>query len=346
MKVIFIAYTDFRIVNSGSSVRPYKIYTAFKEKGYKVLLINGEVKERRSKFLEYKRRNMFRDVDYCYIEPSTYPTHPLDYLMLAYIKKLNIPIGIFYRDMYYKFPEFFKKSGFKKYELLFRYYLDWRLFKRISKVIFFPSNTMAGYFNFHNKVALPPAGEVKKLRSIKLNNNVIYVGGISERYGTPVLLEALKIVNNCYKRIGLNLVCREYEDKIFAKYKNEAWLNIINASGTQLEKIYAESDIAIIPRKRNEYFDFSVPVKLFEYMSYNLPIISTKCFETATFIKQNNIGIVVNDDAKSIAQAIIDVYENPYRIRELKDNIQNCLVSENLWVHRIDKIEQCLYGVR
>lgn len=342
MKVIFIAYTDFKVINSGSSVRPYKIYTAFKEKGYEVLLINGDVKERRRRFLEYKNKKMFESVDYCYVEPSTYPTHPLDYLMFAYIKKLNIPIGIFYRDMYHKFPELFRKSGYKKCELLFRYAMDWYIFKKVSKVIFFPSNTMAVYFDFENKVSLPPAGEVKKTRPQNINGNVIYVGGVSDRYGTPIMLEALKIVNNNYKKIGLNLVCREYEEKIFGKYKNEAWLKIINASGTQLDKVYSESDIAIIPIRNIEYHNFTIPVKLFEYISYNLPIISTDCFETAKFIKQNNIGIIVKDNAESIAQAIIEVYENPYRIREFKENIQKCLVNENLWIHRIDKIEQFL----
>ena len=340
MKVIFIAYTDFKLMDSGSAVRPYKIYIAFKETGHEVLLINGDAKERRSKFLEYKK--MFKDADYCYIEPSTYPTHPLDYLMFLYIKKLNIPIGIFYRDVYHKFPEFFRKSGYKKYELLFRYAMDWYIFKRISKVVFFPSNTMAAYFDFDNKVALPPAGEVKKARSPKTNHNIIYVGGVSNRYGTSILLEALKIVNNSYKKIGLNLVCRKYEEKIFGKYKDEPWLKLINASGTQLDRVYAESDIAIIPLKNIEYHNFAVPVKLFEYMSYDLPIISTNCYETAEFIKRNNIGIVVNDNAESIAQAIMEIYQNPCRMREFKENIRKCLVRENLWIHRIDKIEQCL----
>lgn len=342
MKVIFISFANFGRIDSGSSVRPFKIYSTFKENNYEVLLISGNLKERRKKFLKYKENRLFQGVDYCYIEPSTYPVHPLDFIMFEYIKTLNIPIGVFYRDAHYKFPELFKRSGFKKYELLIRYFLDWKMFKRISKVIFFPSDTMANYFDFKNKVSLPPAGEYLKIKPKKINYKVVYVGGTSDRYGTPILLEALKIVNNIYKPIGLNLVCRDFDDRLFKKYKNEEWLKIIKASGEQLEDIYRNSDMAIIPLRKNKYNDFAISVKLFEYMSHNLPILSTNCNEMEKFINDNNIGMIVKDNAKSIADAIIYMYENQNEIQEYTNNIKKVLVAENLWIHRIKKIEHYL----
>ena len=342
MKVLFICYTNFLSVNSGSLVRPYMIYKAFVSKGYEVLLINGDVKERMSKFLRYKKDDAFKNVDYCYIEPSTYPSHPLDYIIFEYIRKLNIPVGLFYRDMYYKFPEFFKKSGYKKYELSFRYKIDWLMFKRLSKVIFFPSQTMASYFQFSNKATLPPAGEIKFTEKKELNDSIIYVGGVNEIYGTPILLEALKIVNINHKRITLNIVCREYNRCIFEKYKKEDWLNISHVSGEELKSMYYISDIAIIPIKINTYNNLAIPVKLFEYMSFGLPIISTDCFETACFIRKNEIGVVVQDNPESLAEAIINLYENPDMIKKLSENVKKTLINGNLWTDRIDAIEKYL----
>lgn len=342
MKVLYICFTSFNSLNRGSSLRPYKIYNAFLNKGYQVYLISGNVKQRRMKFLEFKSKKCFNDIDYCYIEPSTYPCHPLDYLMLLYLKTKSKPIGLFYRDMYHKFPDLFKKTGIKKTELLLRYKIDWFIYKIISNTIFFPSYSMAKYFNFKNKAALPPGGEKMDVRRNRLYYNVIYVGGISRSFGSEILLAALKTVNETYRRINLILVCRECDKHLLKEYSNEEWLCVEHGSGKELKDLYSRSDFAIIPRERNEYNDFAVPVKLFEYISYGMPIVTTNCFETAQFVQENNIGIVVNDKAQDLSDAIIYLYNNPKKIYEYADQSKTILLRNNLWEHRIDRIEKHL----
>jgi len=344
MKVVFMCFTDFSTINSGSSVRPYMIYNALKQKGYEVLLINGNKKSRREKYLRYKANNEFQNVAFCYIEPSTYPIHPMDYLILFYLKRRNIPIGIFYRDMYYKFPTLFNKKGYKRIELQLRYKIDWVLYKLFAKKIFFPTNTMSSYFRFDKKCVLPPAGEDKAIKSKRINYNLIYVGGVSERYGTPILLEALKLVNKEYRNINLHLVCREYNKDIFKDYEKEIWLKIQHVSGNDLIDIYKKSDIAIIPIRKIEYHDLAMPVKLFEYMSYGLPVIATNCKEVENFVSNNDIGIVVEDNPKCLADAIIKLYDNPIEIERLSVNVRNTLIKNNLWIHRVEVIEQQLYS--
>jgi glycosyltransferase involved in cell wall biosynthesis len=345
MKVLYICFTDFDNINRGSAVRPYKMYNAFINRGYEVILINGNVQERRKKFIHSKKNNHLENIDYCYIEPSTYPCHPIDYLMFIYIKSLNIPVGLFYRDMYHKFPELFNKKGIKKMELLIRYKFDWSIYKIISKTIFFPSDSMAKYFKFDNKAALPPAGDILNTKKESLQYNVIYVGGVSKRYGTDKLLEAMQIVNDTFKRINLILVCRDYDDTFFKKYENEEWLSIKHVSGEELEQFYSKSDVAIIPIQENEYHNFAVPIKLFEYLSYNMPIITTNCFETARFVRNNQIGIVTNDNAQELAEAIIKLYKNDNEIFKYTNNSKKTLINGNLWGHRVDKIEKYLLDV-
>ncbi|NLZ28449.1 MAG: hypothetical protein GX887_05730, partial [Firmicutes bacterium] len=148
--ILYICYTDFRDLSSGSKVRPYKIYSAFQEKGYEVLLINGDID---SRLAAYRRvRDRIAGCQFCYIEPSTYPIHPLDYHIYLNVFRQGVPIGIFYRDAYYKFPRWWKVAGLKKYELLLRYRMDWMLFKKVAGTIFFPSASMGALFDFTHKI--------------------------------------------------------------------------------------------------------------------------------------------------------------------------------------------------
>ncbi len=342
MKVIYISYRDFSDLSSGSKVRPYKIYKAFLEKGNEVVLINGGIKKRLRSFLFFLKSNAFKDAGYCYIEPSTYPANPLDYIIFFYFKYKNIPMGYFYRDMYYRFPDLFRQEGLNKHILLLRYKFDLVLFKRLFKVVFFPSQLMASYFKFKVKVPLPPAGNLEFEGNGVFHRSIIYVGGINNMLGSRILLEAMDIVNNQVEKLQLNLICRDQDTKEISEYQNKNWLNVLHLSGDYLKEIYNKSDFAIIPRKRNPYFDFSMPVKLFEYMSFGLPIVATNCSEMANFIETNEIGVIVNDSAEDLAKAIINLYENPSEIVRFRTNIKSSLLKENLWKHRVEKIEKCL----
>jgi len=342
MKIIFICYTDLKDQSRGSSVRPYKMYTAFKDRGYDILLIYGDFESRRKKYLEFKNSGQLSGIGYCYIEPGTYPVHPMDYLMFLHIKSLKIPTGIFYRDMYHKFPDLYKKKGIRKAILLLRYAVDWQIYKRVSRAIFFPSDTMASYFDFHTKVALPPACEKRFYEKIRITRNVIYVGGISERYGTKVLLDAMKIVNERFGQTVLFLVCREENKEILDGYMNFEWLKVIKASGEELEALYRESDIAIIPILKIEYHELAFPVKLFEYFSFGLPVLATDCKETANFILKHGAGKICRDDSESMAQAIIELYCDPDKLISISENSKRTVLNGNLWDHRIERIEEYL----
>ncbi|AHW61826.1 Glycosyltransferase involved in cell wall bisynthesis [Draconibacterium orientale] len=342
MKVIYICYQDFSDFTSGSKVRPYKVYKTFLEKGDDVILINGRIKQRLKLFFSLLKSKAYRNADYCYVEPSTYPANPLDYIMFFYFKYKNIPMGYFYRDMYYRFPDLFKLEGLNKHILLLRYKFDLVLFKRLFKVVFFPSQLMASYFKFKVKVPLPPAGNLEFEGDEEFYHSIIYVGGINNMLGSRILLEAMDLVNNQGKKLQLNLICRDQDTKDISEYHNKSWLNVLHLSGDHLKEIYNKSDFAIIPRKRNPYFDFSMPVKLLEYMSYGKPMVVTDCTEMANFVQRNEIGIVAEDNAESLARSIIELSDSPEKLNKFRKNIRQSLLSENLWKHRINTIEEAL----
>ncbi|RIU94755.1 glycosyltransferase [Oceanobacillus picturae] len=343
--IMFVTY-DFSDLSSGSKVRPKKMYEAFKEIGYDVFLISGNKIEKEESFERLKKEETI-NFDFCYVEPSSYPMQPLiDYKIIKYIKNKNIPIGIFYRDAYWKFYNQFSFKGFKNLELKIRYQLDLLFFKSISKVMFFPSNEMADYFRFNQpKIALPPAVD-EYVDTGKIKNKIpiaIYVGGISERYGTELLLKSFGELNKNSLKVKLLLVCREKEYwkniNLFNSFKDSEWLNVKHVSGSLLESEYQNADFGVIPILKDQYNDFAVPVKLFEYLSYGLPIVATNCNVLQKYVIENNIGIIKEDSIISFAEGLNIMSENHPKYNQY---IESFVRKDGLWKHRAEKVVKTL----
>lgn len=338
--ILYITFVDFQEQKSGSSVRPKKIYDAFLEEGYNISLLTGlqnRKLERWKNCISYYKNIKNEKYDFCYVEPPAGPIFNLcDHLLLLYISKVKkIPVGLFYRDAYWKFADWYNVSGIKRFVINTMHKFDWFIIRKTCKRVFFPTKTMGDLFDFKDKEALPPGCELTEVTNKSSENiEIIYVGGVSEEYGGRLLLETLEKVNEDRKMV-LHLVCRKEELNNIEQYLNKPWLKIYNASGKELEEIYSKANLAVIPRKIDFYMDFAMPVKLFEYISYELPIIATKCKEVANFIELNKIGVVVEDNVDSLYNALINI--DITDILEYTKNVKNTKVN-NTWNKRVQQI--------
>ncbi len=107
---------------SGSQIRPINMIKAFEQNGYDVEIIMGYGEEREKKKLKKIKSNIKEGIkyDFLYSESSTEPTllteknhiplYPfLDFGFLKYCKNHNIKIGLFYRDIHWRFSQYKKK---------------------------------------------------------------------------------------------------------------------------------------------------------------------------------------------------------------------------------------------
>jgi glycosyltransferase involved in cell wall biosynthesis len=330
-------------LTSGSRVRPYQMYRAFLDLGYKVELIAGDVSGRKKQILDLIRNGNTGDIAFCYSEPSTLPVHPVwDHLLYCFLAKRKLPTGIFYRDAYWKLASWYSYKGLKTRYPWLRYRLDLLVFSMTATVIFFPSQTMADLFSLAPpKAPLPPGGQIMAgeyyLRPVDEIKTVAYVGGIKQQYGLEILLQALDLVN---RKVALNLelVCRQDEvmqqRPTFAKYDGTEWLHVHHLTNKDLEQVYRRSAIAVIPRPKSFYNDLAMPVKLFEYLSYGLPIVATNCTEMANFISRNKVGLIAEDNASSLADRLLQLVEDKALYDQLRRNVRRTLENGNLWTDR------------
>ncbi|MFT8887573.1 MAG: glycosyltransferase [Ethanoligenens sp.] len=343
-KLLFISFIDFGDFASGSSVRPQRMAQAFGRLGYEVTVLSGLQNRKRERWARVWRvwRTLRDNVpDFCYVEPPSGPFFNLcDHLLLMRLWANGVPIGLFYRDAYWKFADWWGVKGPKRWGLTLMHLFDLLIFRITCTVLFFPTQSMADLFAFPRKTVLPPAGMETPVVPHAPSGKALYVGGVSSFYGTDMLLNAFAILNEeLRKPVHLTVVCREKEmGDFFEPYLGRTWLTVLHRSGdTALAPLYAESDVALYPSRPDRYMDFCMPVKLFEYLSRALPVVCTDCTEAARFVRENGVGVVTPYNPREYALAVAALFDEPERLRALRAHCVEALREKHLWRHRAEQ---------
>ncbi len=339
---------------SGTNIRPTKIVEGLEKCGYSVDVVWGFGKERKETINKIKLNiNNGIKYDFMYSESSTEPTllteknhiprYPfMDFGFMKFCKNKGIKIGLFYRDIYWRFPIYnnvpFTKRSIAK--LFYRY--DLLNYKRNLDILYLPHKKMEEYIPIKLKTRieeLPPA-----VNEIEVNNNTLesyqlkmfYVGGVSGLYD---MTELFKVFNE-FKQGYLTVCCRENEWKnVKGKYADlmSDNIEIIHKKGEEYAPYINSSHICSLLFQPSEYRKFAMPLKLFEYMSYGKPMISSKGTATGDFIEKKKIGWQIDYNKDDILSVLKELSHNFTDI-EVKQKEILTILDENTWVSRAEKI--------
>ncbi|EOE6710211.1 hypothetical protein ACKSBH_002663 [Acinetobacter baumannii] len=306
---------------SASGIRPIKLLKAFQELGCNIDLVVGYSDERREAINIIKRKiEKGYKYNFVYSESSTMPTaltdthhlplHPfMDFNFFRFLKKNNIKIGLFYRDIHWKFDHYgLGLPWYKKQLALFFYYFDLKAYNKYIDVLYLPSLEMGKYIDFidSNKFkALPPAHDIsfsEKSVILTENINLLYVGGVGEGYKLHKLFDALKLM----PEIQLTVCTREL-DWSNAKFSYDSIPNnirVVHESAEELDKLYKNADIGVLFVEPKSYWEFAVPFKLYEYIGRNKPIICCRDTLVGNIVSSNNIGWSIDYKVESLVELL------------------------------------------
>ncbi|MGG0744649.1 glycosyltransferase [Priestia megaterium] len=350
-KVLYIIMNDIYPGqnHSGPTVRSLEVLKEIKNKHDKVDVIIGETP--RERWGKFKCLHSNNEYDFCYIELKVGVTRYYDTLLLLSLKKKfkNLKVGMYYRDMYWAYGIHISKGYFKNLFVPLANKLQLKFLSTIADVIFGQSKSfcaqMAPLISSKCKLEVLPPG-CEYVSSPEINSaGVIYVGEIDQVFsGVELLIESMRLVNK-KQYTPLYLVCRkhEYEESILIQESNEKydWLNIEHHTKETIGAAYSKASIAIIPRYKNQYTKLCLPIKLFEYITYELPIIAVKHGEVSDFIEDNNIGFVTSPDAEEIADKVLELLNNDCIGNALNDSLVKAK-SNHSWTERVNTITKIL----
>lgn len=352
--------------SSGSQVRPRKMLKAFQNIGYEVDVVMGYGAERK-KQIEAIKNNIVNGVcyDFLYSESSTMPTqltekdhiprYPfLDFNFFKFCHKNGIPIGLFYRDIYWRFPIYKEGTPLLQYlvaETAYRF--DLREYAKFLDIFYVPNKKISRYVRNKRLDAIMdelPPGSVfdsdfiaykrsyyeKRLKNYNNKISLFYVGGVGNQYIFDSLLEGAYDIENLY----ITICCREKEwvenEPKLKKYLTDR-IRVVHRTGTELEEYYREADIALAFFLPDIYREMAVPIKLFEYMGHGIPVLASNDTAVGSFVSENNIGWSIDYNANTVHNLLQELIEN---YQEVVDKHNNCLaiLNNNTWEGRAYKV--------
>ncbi|WP_233188273.1 glycosyltransferase [Actinomyces qiguomingii] len=261
----------------------------------------------------------------------------LDYRIMRAMRRAAVPVGVFYRDAYWRVSVDESATFYTRVANSFQC-ADLLGYRRNRVHFFLPSSPMSnlvGLGRMDSFSALPPAGDPAHVRALPDDMGglrLVYVGGLGAHYDLRDFFCALTMVQG----VQLDLVVRESQWRDALRCTpalNDGAINAYHLSSSELDSVYGRAHVGVLAVKPSEYRDIAVPVKLFEYLSYGRPVIATRGTEAGRIIEANGAGWVVDYRREAIAALLRRLQEEPREIEE-RAAAARAAARVNTWADR------------
>ena len=145
---------------------------------------------------------------------------------------------------------------------------------------------------------------------------VLYLGGLKRNRGTTLMLDAFRIVLDEIPLAQLYLVGPFAPESLSDELRSEIEIRNLTKSVTitgaipftSVHNYLSQASIGWIPFPLVAKYQKNIPTKLFEYMAYAIPVVSSNLTAVQPFIKHRKNGFLVEADNPSAhARAIIEL---------------------------------------
>jgi len=260
--------------------------------------------------------------------------------IMKYYKHVNSFLGkIFISPLRWKKAEenFVKKANKivvvtenAKEELLSRVKIDQK------KIVVYP-NTVRNDF-YKNK-------KVDKILEKQYSKNFVitYVGNTSERRGLLTVIESLKIIRKTISNIKLLIIGKSsFDDVLKNEIKKHDVEELVDFIGwvkeNEIPNYLSISKLGLSPLHRNIHHDTTYANKIFQYISFGCPVVSSDVIAQSELVKKYNIGVVFEDrNVTDLTKKIIQLYNEKELFEKLRANciknikkLNNSVISNQL----------------
>lgn len=183
------------------------------------------------------------------------------------------------------------------------------------------SIVLYNYWNFTEKIKSSAFTDKKY--------DFIYTGAITALRGCTEILKAVSLVKIKYPSVRVlligNFYPNSYKQELESFIKENDLQDQVELKDAvpydEIASFYNASKIGLVLLQRVKTFEISMPIKIFEYMAFGLPVIGSDFGHMKNYIEKDHCGIAVQpDNTIAIADAMIHL---------LKDHEQCKVYGEN-----------------
>ena len=195
--------------------------------------------------------------------------------------------------------------------------------------------------------------EAQNLKVDRKDNILVYSGNLGPEFGLERMLEAMpqliKEFPNLEFRIIGDGVLREKLEKMVKELKIDRSVNFMGYIDTSKERerwlrLLKESTLGIATYEETDttYKKFSDVTKPKDYMSCDLPIITTSVIPLSEDVKKYNLGRVVEDNVASLAKNISELLRDEKERKQIEQNVYNfCkeMTWDNIFIRMFEQMD-------
>jgi glycosyltransferase involved in cell wall biosynthesis len=193
----------------------------------------------------------------------------------------------------------------------------------------------------YNYVLLSELTNDRRKRVEELPNKVCFVGGIEEKRGILNLVDALPYVNG-----GVELILGgNFPDKDFKVVleKSKGW-EFVDFRGylsrEDMNQVFKECLIGVVPFLPAENHINSLPNKIFEYMGAGLPVLGSNFVYWEKLIDDNGVGSCVDTcDSLLIAETMNLMLKDRAGLKKMGDTGANLVREKYNWDSQMDSLK-------
>lgn len=284
-------------------------------------------------------------VDYCYginilklltDIPISYNAYNVEYIYFNQVGKNYFKIPPFLRCLYKIYIFFIEKYAIRAANIINAFSLDdMNKFKEIYNVP--PEKLFINAMGYKEEIYDKPLNKISTREELRLDKNkfiVLFHGSYFNNYANQ---EAISIISN-YILPKIN--DEEIQFIIagnmphFKDKKNLKFLGFVK----DLKTLLYTADIAIVPILRAS----GIRIKMIDYLSAQLPMISTKKAKWGLKFENNIHGFIVSEEnlIEEIVEKIRFFKNNPEIINLFKSNIRNLLEEYYNWDNILNSLEK------
>ena len=172
--------------------------------------------------------------------------------------------------------------------------------------------------------------------SIRSACTLVYTGGIDLHRGLDTVIRAMPIL----KQTGETRLVIVGDGRTRGDLEELAGklgvTDCIEFTGwlpqTKLKSYMAGADICLVPHRKSEHTDATLPHKLFHYMFMKRPVLVTNCEPLVRIVEAEECGVVCkSDDPDSMAQALLGLRDNPELRKQMGENGHRAVMERHNW---------------
>ena len=169
---------------------------------------------------------------------------------------------------------------------------------------------------------------------------ILYLGDTGLRRGLLSVIEAFGIMANdteIKNQMKLVIVGKNSSDPILKKRVQELGIEqMVDFEGWQDMALFPSylkaADVGVSPLHRNLHHDTTYANKLFQYMSFAIPVLVSDALAQKNLIEEVKSGLVHKEkDANEIAEKIMVLFEDPDLIKKLGLNGKQFIEEKFCW---------------